>query len=109
MKREQIKGIQYTIDTDRLLEINQNYSDYEIITDNDWLQFKYFKKMQNDNPAFFNLVRKNWLHIITDDSGENYNRADVYPEIAAQMKQAMEDAMDEFKANRRGVNKQYYK
>lgn len=109
MKREQIKGIQYTIDTDRLLEINQNYSDYEIITDNDWLQFKYFKKMQNDNPAFFNLVRKNWLHIITDDSGENYNRADVYPEIAAEMKQAMEDAMDEFKANRRGVNKQYYK
>ena len=57
----------------------------------------------------FNLVRKNWLHIITDDSGENYNRADVYPEIAAEMKQAMEDAMDEFKANRRGVNKQYYK
>ena len=109
MKREQIKGIQYTIDTDRLLEINQNYSDYEIITDNNWLQFKYFKKMQNDNPAFFNLVRKNWLHIITDDSGENYNRADVYPEIAAEMKQAMEDAMDEFKANRRGVNKQYYK
>ena len=81
MKREDIKAIQYTVSTESVLEQYPDY-DYDVLTNNEYITFKYFDKIQNDNSAFFDKYRKNWLHILTDDHGENYNRTPVYPEIA---------------------------
>ena len=47
---------------------------YEVLTENEYVTFKYFDRIQNDNSAFFDKYRNNWLHILTDDAGENYNR-----------------------------------
>ena len=70
---------------------------------NDYVTFKYFRNMQNDNPAFFDKKRKNWLHILTDDTSESYNRTNVYPTVAEQMNNRIDEVMQEFKANRRGI------
>ena len=104
MKREQIKAIQYSVPTSELLS-REEYADYdyEILKNNDYVTFKYFKSMQNDNPAFFDKKRKDWLHILTDDTSESYNRTTVYPTIAEQMSGRMEEVMKDFKANRRGI------
>ena len=82
---------------------------YPVLLDNEYVTFKYFRKMQNDNPAFFDKTRKNWLYLLTDDIGENYNRTSTYPEIADEMNQKMDDVMKDFNSNRRGVNYDYYK
>lgn len=104
MKREKIKAIQYSVPTEELLS-REEYADYdyEILRDHDYVTFKYFESMQNDNPAFFDKKRKNWLHILTDDTSESYNRTPVYPTIAQQMSSRMEEVMKDFKANRRGI------
>ena len=81
---------------------------YPVLTENEYITFKYFRKMQNDNPAFFDKTRKNWLFVLTDDKGENYNRTSTYPTIAEELNQKMTDVMDDFKANRRGINHDYY-
>lgn len=109
MKREKIKAIQYTVPTSEVLA-NENYKNYDhaVLTDNEYVTFKYFKNIQNDNSAFFDKYRKNWLHILTDDVGENYNRTTVYPEIADEMSAKMDEVMNSFKTNRRGVNQEYY-
>lgn len=104
MKRENIKAIQYSVETADLLS-SEEYADYDysILTENDYVTFKYFENMQNDNVAFQDKKRKNWLHILTDDSGENYNRSSVYPTVAEEMNQRMHEIQNNFEENRRGI------
>ncbi len=110
MKREKLMAIQYTVKTDDILAMDE-YKDYTypVLTDNEYITFKYYKRIQNDNIAFFDKFRKNWLHILNDDSGENLNRTTTYPTIADTMKQDMADIMKGLKDNRRGLNEEYYK
>lgn len=104
MKREDIKAIQYTVSTESVLEQYPDY-DYDVLTNNEYITFKYFDKIQNDNSAFFDKYRKNWLHILTDDHGENYNRTPVYPEIADEFHERLDEIQQDFKENRRGIIK----
>ncbi|MGN0530544.1 MAG: sulfatase-like hydrolase/transferase [Eubacterium sp.] len=104
MKREDIKAIQYTVSTESVLEQYPDY-DYDVLTKNEYITFKYFDKIQNDNSAFFDKYRKNWLHILTDDHGENYNRTPVYPEIADEFHERLDEIQQDFKENRRGIIK----
>ena len=53
--------------------------------------------------VFFDKFRKNWLHILTDDAGENYNRTPAYPTIADEMRDRLDEKMNDFKENRRGI------
>ncbi len=101
MKREKLKAIQYTMPTSEVKELYPDYT-YDVL-DNEYITFKYFEKIQNDNSAFWDKNRKNWLHILTDDYAENYNRTPVYPEISEQYKAKMHEIMDGFKENRRGI------
>ena len=101
MKREKLKAIQYTMPTSEVKKLYPDYT-YDVL-DNDYITFKYFEKIQNDNSAFWDKNRKNWLHILTDDYAENYNRTSVYPEIADQYNAKMHEIMDSFKENRRGI------
>lgn len=106
MKREKLKAIQYAIPTADILS-REEYKDYDfdVLKNNEYVVFKYFKNIQNDNSAFFDKFRKNWLHILTDDAGENYNRTPAYPTIADEMRERLDEKMNEFKENRRGIVK----
>ncbi|MGN1347528.1 MAG: sulfatase-like hydrolase/transferase [Acutalibacteraceae bacterium] len=106
MKREDIKAIQYTVSTESVKNRSE-YADYDypVLNDNEFITFKYFDKIQNDNSAFFDKYRKNWLHILTDDVGENYNRTTVYPTIADEMHAKLDEIQKNFKENRRGITK----
>lgn len=106
MKREKLKAIQYTVPTSEILS-REEYADYDyrVLKENDYLDFKYFQRIQNDNSAFFDKFRKNWLHILSDDAGENYNRTPVYPTVSAEMSDKMDEIMNDFKNNRRGIIK----
>lgn len=110
MKREKMRAIQYTVPTKEILA-REEYKDYQypVLTQNEYITFKYFKRIQNDNSAFFDKFRTNWLHILTDDAGENYNRTPVYPTVSDEMRSDLEKKMAEFKDNRRGINYNYYK
>ena len=101
MKREKLKAIQYTMPTSEVRALYPDYT-YDVLG-NEYITFKYFEKIQNDNSAFWDKNRKNWLHILTDDYAENYNRTPVYPEISEQYKAKMHEIMDSFKENRRGI------
>ena len=101
MKREDIKAIQYTVDSQIVKDMYPDY-DYEIL-DSEYLTLKYFDKAPNDNSAFFDKSRKNWLHILTDDYQENYNRTTVYPEISAKMNEELKAIQKDFADNRRGI------
>ena len=103
MKREDIKAIQYTAPSQTVKDMYPDY-DYEIL-DSEYLTLKYFDKAPNDNSAFFDKSRKNWLHILTDDYQENYNRTTVYPEISAKMNEELKGIQNAFKENRRGIIK----
>ncbi len=107
MKREKLKAIQYTVPTSEILK-KKEYKDYDypVLTDNKYITFKYFQNIQNDNSAFFDKYRKNWLHILSDDVGENLNRSSVYPTVAEEMNAEMNNIMKDFKNNRRGVIEQ---
>ena len=105
MKREDIKAIQYTVTTESVLNQYPDYT-YDVLKNNEYVTFKYFDRIQNDNSAFFDKYRKNWLHILTDDSGENYNRSKVYPEIADEFNQKLNEIQKNFKENRRGILEQ---
>ncbi len=107
MKREKLKAIQYTVPTSEILA-QKEYSDYDykVLKENKYLDFKYFRRIQNDNSAFFDKFRKNWLHILSDDAGENYNRTPVYPTVSAEMNEKMNEIMKAFKSNRRGIIEQ---
>ena len=109
MKREKLKAIQYTAETKDVLA-REEYKDYKypVLTENNYVTFKYFRKMQNDNPAFFDKTRKNWLFILNDDKSESYKRTSTYPEIAEEMDKLMDSVMKGFKDNRRGINNEYY-
>lgn len=102
MKREDLKAIQYTVPT---ADVRAQYPDYtyDVLTDNEYITFKYFDRIQNDNSAFFDKYRKNWLHILTDDPGENYNRTPVYPEISDKFHEKLDEIQKDFKENRRGI------
>lgn len=104
MKREKLKSIQYTVPTKEILSQKEyaNYN-YDVLKNNEYIDFKYFQHIQNDNSAFFDKFRKNWLHILSDDLGENYNRTPVYPTVAEEMNNKMDEIMANFKNNRRGV------
>ncbi len=102
MKREDIKAIQYTVSTESVLEMYPDYN-YDVLTKNEFITFKYFDRIQNDNSAFFDKYRVNWLHILTDDSGENYNRTPTYPEISDTMHAKLDEIQNDFKENRRGI------
>ena len=104
MKRRQVKAIQYTVPTAEVLA-KESYSeyDYDVLKENENITFKYFQNVQNDNSAFFDKYRKNWLHILTDDIGENYNRTTVYPEISAEMNDKLNSIQADFEANPRGI------
>lgn len=106
MKREDIKAIQYTVST-KSVKDRDEYKDYDypVLNDNKYVTFKYFDRVQNDNSAFFDKYRKNWLHILTDDVGENYNRSTVYPTIADEMHKKLDEVQKNFKENRRGIIK----
>lgn len=110
MKRESLKAIQYTVPTSEILARDE-YKDYKypVLTDNEYITFKYFQRIQNDNSAFFDKFRKNWLHILSDDAGENLNRSSVYPTVAEEMNAKMDEIMKGFKSDRRGMNEEYYK
>ena len=103
MKREDIKAIQYTVPSQTIKDMYPDY-DYEIL-DNEYVTLKYFDKAPNDNSAFFDKSRKNWLHILTDDYQENYNRTTVYPEVSAKMNEELKGVQQSFKENRRGIIK----
>ncbi len=104
MKREDIKGIQYTVTTKSILERDE-YKDYKypILTENEHITFKYFDKLQNDNSAFWDKTRKNWLHILSDDYQENYNRTPVYPTVSDEMHETLNSIQKSFAENRRGI------
>lgn len=102
MKREDIKAIQYTVPTADVRAQYPSYK-YDVLTDYDYITFKYFDRIQNDNSAFFDKYRKNWLHILTDDPGENYNRTPVYPEISDEFHEKLDEIQKDFKENRRGI------
>lgn len=102
MKREDIKGIQYTVTTESVKEKYPDY-DYAVLNDNENITFKYFDKLQNDNSAFWDKNRKNWLHILSDDYQENYNRTSVYPEISDEMHAKLDEIQNGFAENRRGI------
>lgn len=104
MKRKDIKAIQYTVETDEVKKIYPDYN-YDILNKNKTITFKYFDKIQNDNSAFFDKYRKNWLHILTDDSGENYNRSGVYPAVAETMHEKLDEIQKNFESNPRGIIK----
>lgn len=104
MKRKDIKAVQYTLATEQVKKLYPDY-DYPVLNDNDFVTFKYFDRIQNDNSAFFDKFRKNWLHILTDDSGENYNRSGVYPLVAEQMHARLDEIQEEFEKNPRGIIK----
>ena len=124
MKREKIKAVQYSMTVDDVLATVEGYKfgedkytqtasqDYymslPLIKDNDYLTFKYFRSMANDNPAFFDKTRKNWLICLTDDPSESYQRAQVFPDIARNLDNAISEWTTRFKSNRRGVYKAYY-
>ncbi|MCH5189439.1 MAG: sulfatase-like hydrolase/transferase [Oscillospiraceae bacterium] len=110
MKRENLRAIQYTVPTSSILS-REEYADYEypILKDNEYITFKYYKKIQNDNSAFFDKYRKNWLHILSDDIGENYNRSVTYPTVANEMNEKIDEIVKNLKENRRGINEEYYK
>ena len=105
MKREKLKAIQYAVPVSEVTSQYPEY-DYDVLKNNEYVTFKYFEKIQNDNSAFFDKNRKNWLHILTDDYAENYNRTPVYPEIADQFNERMHEIIDGFKENRRGIIEQ---
>ena len=103
MKREDIKAIQYTVPSQTIKDMYPDY-DYAVL-DNEYITLKYFDKAPNDNSAFFDKNRKNWLHILTDDYQENYNRTTVYPEVSAKMNEELKGIQNAFKDNRRGIIK----
>ncbi len=104
MKREDVKAIQYTVTSKSVKEQYPDY-DYAVLNENENITFKYFDKIQNDNSAFWDKNRKNWLHILSDDYQENYNRTPVYPEISDEMNEVLKGVQSKLSDNRRGIIK----
>lgn len=105
---QNIKVISNTGKSETYVMTEDMANNYDFIRDNDILVWKYFRSMQNDNPAFFNLTRKNWLICLTDDESESYQRADIFPAIAAELKAVTLEWQSKLAKNRRGVNTAYY-
>ncbi len=104
MKRETLHAIQYSIPTAELTSTyGEQYGDYAYAQGKEYLTYKYFKKASNDNLAFFDKKRVNWLICLTADKTESYNIAPTYEELAADMKTRLNDIVKELKNNRRGI------
>ncbi|MDE7070739.1 MAG: sulfatase-like hydrolase/transferase [Clostridia bacterium] len=129
MKREKIKSVSYAIPKSEALDMivgsevkiinslgkTETYvvteemaESYDFIQSQPYTVWKYFKQMQNDNPAFPDKSRKNWLICLNDDWGENYQRADMFPLIAKDLKDTMTQWESKFAKNRRGLSQAYY-
>ncbi|MDE6372589.1 MAG: hypothetical protein K2L61_03485, partial [Clostridia bacterium] len=129
MKREKIKSVSYSISKNEALDMiigsevkiinslgkTETYTvtqemaeEYDFIQSQSYTVWKYFKQMQNDNPAFPDKSRKNWLICLSDDWGENYQRADMFPLIAKDLNNTMSQWEKKFSQNRRGINNAYY-
>ena len=102
MKREAVKAVQYAMPSSEVEKLYPDYN-FSVLSEDDYITFKYFEKIQNDNSAFWDKNRKNWLHILNDDYAENYNRSSVYPEIAELYKEKLHEITEAFKNNRRGI------
>ena len=129
MKREVIKSVSYAIPKSDALDMivgsevkiinslgqTQTYTitqemaeNYDFIQSQSYTVWKYFKQMQNDNPAFPDKSRKNWLICLSDDWGESYQRADMFPSIASDMNNTLQQWKTKLAKNRRGSDKAYY-
>jgi arylsulfatase A-like enzyme len=100
MKNGDVHAVQYSVPVSALWEAGD---DYAVTDGKEYVSFKYFPDESNDNPGFKGLSRKGYLYLLTDDGGENYNRAEVYPTVAAEMKKVLNDAAEDLKNNRRGI------
>ncbi len=104
MKRETLHAIQYSIDTDDLVTTyGEQYASYPYIQGREYLTYKYFKKASNDNLAFFDKKRKNWLICLTADKTESYNIEPSYKELAADMNTRLQEIVQDLASNRRGA------
>ncbi len=101
MKRETLHAIQYSIPTQ---EVQETYGgDYDYMAGREYLTYKYFKKASNDNLAFFDKKRKNWLICLTADKTESYNIEPTYKTLAEDMSNRLTEIVKELKNNRRGI------
>ena len=106
MKREKIVAVQYSLSRERLTELSDNAELPQC--GYDYTTWKYFASAPNDNPAFFNLTRKNWLICLTDDPSESYDRMSTFAAVGDDLKQAKATVEKNFAANRRGAYSSYY-
>lgn len=125
MKREKINAVQYSVTKQDVLDSvkgytqsgnhsvqtgnEEDYAQMPFIKNNDILTWKYIKDYKNDNPEFFDKRRQNWFMCMSDDTGESYQRAHVFPDLAAQYAQTLENWKAKLKNNRRGYYSDYYK
>ncbi|MGI6594540.1 MAG: sulfatase-like hydrolase/transferase [Christensenellales bacterium] len=104
MKREKVLAIQYEIPVSKLKE-SSTYSDFDSygFDINSFAKIKFLPFGSNDNPAFFNLKRKNYLFLTSKDRSESYNVYTVYPSLAEKMQGEISAISKSFKENRRGI------
>lgn len=104
MTRGNILAIQYEMKVEELkkaCKYPDKFDSYPV-SSSEYAQLKFFPIGKNDNPAFFNLKRKNYLFIISEDRSESYNATEVYPSIAEEMKTQIKNRTNYFKENQRG-------
>lgn len=104
MKNEKILAIQYEIPVSKLKEASA-FSDFDSYNfdPNSFAKVKFLPYGANDNPAFFNLKRKDYLFLTSKDRSESYNVYSVYPSLAEKMRGEIQDITKSFKQNRRGI------
>ncbi|MDR1939391.1 MAG: sulfatase-like hydrolase/transferase [Clostridiales bacterium] len=100
MEAGKIHAVQYSVPVP---ELGEEAKKYPLIETNGYVTFKYFEDEANDNTVFVSYRRKDWLIMLSDDGGESYNRAGVFPAVAAEMKSVLEKTAESFKTNRRGI------
>ncbi|MDE5618033.1 MAG: sulfatase-like hydrolase/transferase, partial [Clostridia bacterium] len=105
---ESVKGYKFGTDLGTQTADEEYYASMPLIRDNEYLTFKYFRNVSNDNPAFPDKRRKNWLVCLTDDPSESYQRADVFPDIAYKYNVTISNWHNRFRNNRRGAFLSYY-
>ena len=107
MKREKIVAAQFSLSRESLEKLAPHSYDLPQ-GGHAYTTWKYFGSAPNDNPAFFNLTRKNWLICLTDDPSESYDRMSVYPAVGEALQESIEMVKKDFAKNRRGAYASYY-
>ena len=104
MKRGKVLAIQYEIPASKLKESStySNFDSYGFDMDS-FAKIKFLRFGSNDNPAFFNLKRRNYLFLTSKDRSESYNVYSVYPSLAEKMQGEISAVSKSFKENRRGI------